>query len=77
MWSRRSTGPDEQRYPHAVNVGPIGRLGRYTATHFRLVLDRLADRRGRSGFLRPAGRDRAVRRGLGDDRARSRCRRGS
>jgi len=25
-------------YPHAVNVGPIGRLGRYTATHFRVVL---------------------------------------
>jgi putative drug exporter of the RND superfamily len=25
-------------YPHAVNVGPIGRLGRYTATHVRVVL---------------------------------------
>jgi putative drug exporter of the RND superfamily len=25
-------------YPHAGNVGPIGRLGRYTATHFRVVL---------------------------------------
>jgi RND superfamily putative drug exporter len=25
-------------YPHAVTVGPIGRLGRYTATHFRGVL---------------------------------------
>ncbi|MGO9976748.1 MAG: MMPL family transporter [Solirubrobacteraceae bacterium] len=25
-------------YPHAPNVGPIGRLGRYTATHFRQVL---------------------------------------
>jgi RND superfamily putative drug exporter len=25
-------------YPHAVNVGPIGRLGRFTATHFRAVL---------------------------------------
>jgi hypothetical protein len=25
-------------YPHAVNVGPIGGLGRYTATHFRVVL---------------------------------------
>jgi RND superfamily putative drug exporter len=25
-------------YPHAVNVGPIGRLGRYTATHFKVVL---------------------------------------
>ncbi len=27
-----------EEYPHAVNVGPIGRLGRYTATHFRTVL---------------------------------------
>ena len=25
-------------YPHAITVGPIGRLGRYTATHFRVVL---------------------------------------
>ncbi len=25
-------------YPHAVRVGPIGRLGRYTATHFRVTL---------------------------------------
>jgi RND superfamily putative drug exporter len=25
-------------YPHAVNVGPIGRLGRFTASHFRGVL---------------------------------------
>src|SRR5450759_4459950 len=29
-----ATGPDR----HAVKVGPIGRLGRYTATHFRVVL---------------------------------------
>jgi RND superfamily putative drug exporter len=27
-----------EAYPRAVNVGPIGRLGRYTATHFRAVL---------------------------------------
>jgi RND superfamily putative drug exporter len=27
-----------EEYPHAVNVGPIGRLGRYTATHFRVAL---------------------------------------
>src|SRR5512135_2489612 len=27
-----------EEYPHAVNVGPIGRLGRYTATHFRAVV---------------------------------------
>ncbi|HET9102539.1 MAG TPA: MMPL family transporter [Solirubrobacteraceae bacterium] len=32
-----TAGPAEE-YPHAVNVGPIGRLGRYTATHFRVVL---------------------------------------
>jgi putative drug exporter of the RND superfamily len=25
-------------YPHAVNVGPIGRLGRFTASHFRAVV---------------------------------------
>jgi RND superfamily putative drug exporter len=25
-------------YPHAVKVGPIGRLGRFTASHFRVVL---------------------------------------
>ena len=25
-------------YPHAVSVGPIGRLGRYTAVHFRVAL---------------------------------------
>jgi RND superfamily putative drug exporter len=27
-----------ESYPHAVNVGPVGRLGRFTATHFRAVL---------------------------------------
>jgi putative drug exporter of the RND superfamily len=27
-----------EEYPHGANVGPIGRLGRYTATHFRVVL---------------------------------------
>jgi RND superfamily putative drug exporter len=31
-------GPVAEEYPHAVSVGPIGRLGRYTATHFRQVL---------------------------------------
>ncbi len=25
-------------YPHAVSVGPVGRVGRWTATHFRAVL---------------------------------------
>jgi RND superfamily putative drug exporter len=32
------TQPVAEPYPHAVNVGPIGRLGRFTATHFRAVL---------------------------------------
>jgi len=27
-----------EEYPHGVRVGPIGRVGRYTATHFRVVL---------------------------------------
>jgi RND superfamily putative drug exporter len=27
-----------EAYPHAPSVGPIGKLGRYTATHFRVVL---------------------------------------
>jgi putative drug exporter of the RND superfamily len=30
--------PGAHTYPHGADVGPIGRLGRYTATHFRLVL---------------------------------------
>jgi putative drug exporter of the RND superfamily len=35
---RLGTQDPAEEYPHAVNVGPIGRLGRYTATHFRAVL---------------------------------------
>jgi RND superfamily putative drug exporter len=35
---RLGTRKGEEGYPHAVNVGPIGRLGRFTATHFRAVL---------------------------------------
>jgi RND superfamily putative drug exporter len=34
----RAASHRPEPYPHAVNVGPIGRLGRYTATHFRVVL---------------------------------------
>ena len=35
----RLTEPDvREEYVHAAGVGPIGRLGRYTATHFRVVL---------------------------------------
>src|SRR5690242_1924785 len=33
-----ATQATAEAYPHAVNVGPIGRLGRFTATHFRVVL---------------------------------------
>jgi RND superfamily putative drug exporter len=32
------TKAETEPYPHPVNVGPIGRLGRYTATHFRAVV---------------------------------------
>ena len=35
---RAGKPPVAKKYPHAVSVGPIGRLGRYTATHFRVVL---------------------------------------
>ena len=35
---RLSESKASEEYPHAVSVGPIGRLGRYTATHFRAVL---------------------------------------
>ena len=33
-----ATAPAAEAYPHGVNVGPIGRLGRFSATHFRGVL---------------------------------------
>src|SRR5271166_3304936 len=32
------TGPPRGGGPAAARVGPLGRLGRYTATHFRTVL---------------------------------------
>jgi putative drug exporter of the RND superfamily len=32
------TSKQAEQYPLAVKVGPIGRLGRFTATHFRVVL---------------------------------------
>ena len=35
---RAGERPVAEDYPHGVSVGPIGRLGRYTATHFRVVL---------------------------------------
>ena len=34
----RTAPTTDEPYPHAVAVGPIGRLGRYAATHFRTVL---------------------------------------
>ncbi len=36
--ARLGTSPIQEEYPHALSVGPIGRIGRYTATHFRVVL---------------------------------------
>jgi putative drug exporter of the RND superfamily len=36
--TRLGEPPVQEPYPHAVTVGPIGRLGRYTATHFRVAL---------------------------------------
>ena len=45
---------DESRAPevnHALNVGPIGRLGRYTGTHFRVVLVGVAGGGDRSGSI--------------------------
>ena len=41
--------------PHAVKVGPIGRLGHYTATHFRVVLITWLVIAVVLGLLRPAG----------------------
>ena len=35
---RRGESHAQKDFSHAVNVGPIGRIGRYTATHFRVVL---------------------------------------
>jgi RND superfamily putative drug exporter len=34
----RRLGIGAEEYPHARGVGPIGRLGRFMATHFRVVL---------------------------------------
>ena len=36
--TRLGAAPAAEEYPHAANVGPLGRLGRYMATHFRGVL---------------------------------------
>ena len=50
-----------------ATYGPLGRLGRYTATHFRAVVDRLGAGGRGARLLRAAGRDGAVGRGLGGD----------
>jgi hypothetical protein len=34
----RAAVPTREPIQHRAHVGPIGRLGRYTATHFRTVL---------------------------------------
>ena len=60
-----------------VKVGPIGRLGHYTATHFRVVLTSLAADRGGARVLRPTRRDRPLGRRAGRPPARSRSRRDS
>ncbi|HTW12911.1 MAG TPA: MMPL family transporter [Solirubrobacteraceae bacterium] len=49
---RNPAGPAEP-YPHSINVGPIGRLGRYTATHFRIVLAVWLVLAAGLGFLAP------------------------
>ncbi|MGO9907877.1 MAG: hypothetical protein ACLP4R_23475 [Solirubrobacteraceae bacterium] len=65
-----------EQYPHAANVGPIGRIGRYTATHFRLVLIGWLIVAIGLGFFAP--RVETALSGAGwEQRARSRCRRGS
>ena len=65
---RRSARAGPEEYPHAVNVGPIGRLGRYTATHFRVVLVGWLVVAVGLGFFAPQRGDRALGRRLGDDR---------
>ena len=36
--AQQPAAAEGEPYPQPVNVGPIGRLGRYTATHFRMIL---------------------------------------
>ncbi len=35
---RPAAAPEAEAYPHGADVGPLGRLGRFSATHFRGVL---------------------------------------
>ena len=59
---------------HVLHVGPIGRLGRYTATHFRTVLVGWLLVAARARVLRAAGRDARSRARAGKRAGRSRCR---
>ena len=59
-----------------ARVGPIGRLGRYTATHFRVVLIAWLLVAVVLGFFAPASRQPCPA-PVGRPPARSRCRRGS
>ena len=74
---RRLTGARSVRLPRhppggapMSDLGPIGRLGHWTATHFRAVADRLDRARRRPRRLRAQGRDGPLRRRLGDHRLR-------
>ena len=66
----------DDEYPHAVDVGPIGRLGRYTATHFRTVLVGWLIVAVGLGFFAPRV-ETALSARDGRRAARSRCRRAS
>ena len=57
-----------EEYPHAVHVGPIGRLGHYTATHFRVVLVGWLVIAIGLGFFAPKVETRAVGGRVGDER---------
>ena len=56
-------------------VGPVGRLGAWTASHFRAVLVAWIVLAVGLGVLRPTRRDGALRRRLGGVGLSSRCRR--
>ena len=62
---------------HPAVVGPIGRLGGWTADHVRAVAIAWAVVAVGARRLRAEGRDGALGRGLAGQRLASRCRRGS
>ena len=73
---RAAPTPPDHAYPHAVNVGPIGRLGRFTATHFRVVAIAWLIVAVGLGFFAPRVETRC-RAPAGRPPARNRCRRDS